>query len=413
MSRKISKKPSVVADRLWADLMELGKFGEIEGGGVTRPALSPADNEAREWFINRCKEAGLEVRVDTMLNVIASVPSKKPGAKVIAAGSHLDTVIRGGRFDGALGVVAALECARCIKENDLDLPFTFECISFTDEEGGYSAGCVGSRAMFGAIEEGEFERVSPVNGRVFAKDIAELGGDVNVDIRRSPDEFACYLELHIEQGPILEDAKKDCGIVTGIVVLERYKVTVVGQAGHAGTMPMHLRKDALLMAAPLFTLLPEWAKEQNPEMVCTVGVVNLVPGGANIIPGECSFTIDMRSSKQEDVDALYARLCDYIKDKDNFSVAQLYKKPGVPMDIKVQALIQEAMDLENYTYLSLPSGAGHDAQSTAPHVPTGMIFVPCKNGVSHNPGEWIEKEQAAAGTQVLLNSILLLASEAE
>lgn len=407
-----SSQFAVNSGRLWADLMDLRKIGAVTGGGISRPGLSLADEEARQWFIARCKDAGLEVRMDAMRNVIGRIPAKDPNAKVLATGSHLDTVLNGGPFDGALGVMAGLECARVIKENNIELPYAFEVIAFTDEEGAYGAGSVGSRAMVGTVKPGELERVSSITNRAFADDLAKLGGDASVDVRRSPDEFAYYLELHIEQGPILEKAGKDCGPVTAIVGIERYDVTVTGQAGHAGTTPMHMRKDALVMAAPLFTLLPQWAKEQNPEMVCTIGVLSLLPGGGNIIPGECRFTIGVRSAKQEDLDAIGQRLMEYAKDKPAFAVKQIYKKPGVTMHPKAVAAIEKAIAMTGYSSMALPSGAGHDAQSMGPYVPTGMIFIPCRDGLSHNPAEWIEEEQAAKGCQVLLNAFLVLSGKA-
>lgn len=407
-----SQQYAVNADRLWVDLMELGKIGAARDGGVSRPGLSPADEEARQWFIRTSEQAGLEVHVDALRNVIGRIPAKDPDAKVLATGSHLDTVLEGGRFDGALGVMAGLECARVIRENAIELPYAFEVIAFTDEEGAYGAGSVGSRGMIGTLKPGELQRPSGVTGRVFADDLVRLGGDASVDVRRAPDSFACYLELHIEQGPILESAGMDCGLVTAIVGIERYDVTVTGQAGHAGTTPMHMRKDALVMAAPLFTLLPQWAKEQNPEIMVTIGMVSVLPGGVNIIPGECRFTIGARSSRQEDLDAIGERLMDYAKDKPAFSVKQIYKKPGCAMHSKVMAAIEKGILMTGYSSMALPSGAGHDAQSMGPYVPSGMIFVPCRDGLSHNPAEWIEKDQAARGAQVLLNSFLVLSGKA-
>lgn len=403
---------AVNGDRLWADLMELREIGAAEGGGISRPGLSPAEEEARQWFIARCRAAGLEVHVDAMRNVIGRIPAKDPNAKIIATGSHLDTVLNGGPFDGALGVMAGLECARVIKENNIKLPYTFEVMAFTDEEGAYGAGSVGSRAMAGTLKPGELDRVSSITGRAFAEDLAKIGGDASADVRRPMDAFAYYLELHIEQGPILENAGKDCGPVTAIVGIERYDITVTGQAGHAGTTPMHMRKDALVMAAPLFTLLPQWAEEQNPEMVCTIGVLSLLPGGANIIPGVCRFTLGVRSAKQEDLDAIGRRLMEYVKDKPAFAVKQIYKKPGAAMHPEAVAAIEKAIAMTGYSSMPLPSGAGHDAQSLAPYVPTGMIFVPCRNGLSHNPAEWLEKDQAAKGTQVLFNAFLVLSGKA-
>ncbi len=403
---------SISSERLWSDLMELGEIGSTGDGGVSRPGLSPGEEEARQWFIAACKKAGLTVRMDAMRNVIAQLPSKNPGAKILATGSHLDSVPNGGRFDGALGAVAALECARVIIENKIELPFTLEVGAFVDEEGAYGAGSVGSRAMLGTLSPGELQRVSTRTGTSFADDLAKLGGDASVDVRRSPEEFAYYVELHLEQGPRLENAGKDCGPVTAIVGIERYEVVVTGEAGHAGTTPMQGRKDALVMAAPFFTLLPQWAMEQNPEMVATIGTLQLHPGGANIIPGECRFVVGARSAKQEDLDAIGRRIMDYVKDKPAFSVKQIYKKPGAVMHPEVIAAIEKGAAMAGCSSMPLSSGAGHDAQTLGPYLPTGMIFVPCRKGLSHNPGEWIEPEQAAKGAQVLLNSLLILSGKA-
>lgn len=402
---------AVSGDRLWNDLMELGKIGAIEGGGVSRPGLSPADEEGRQWFIAACVKAGFDVRLDPMRNVIVRIPAKDPAAKVLATGSHLDSVPGGGRFDGALGALAALECARVIKENNIELPYHLEIIAFVDEEGAYGAGSVGSRAMMGLLMPGELTRESVVTGTSFAADMAKLGGDAAADVRRSPEEFAAYVELHIEQGPRLENARKDCGPVTAIVGIERYEVVVTGKAGHAGTTPMQIREDALVMAAPLFTLLPAWAVEQNPEMVATIGTLSLHPGGANIIPGECRFVIGVRSGRQEDLDAIGTRLKAYVQDKPAFSVKQIYKKGGAAMHPDVIAAIEKGAEMAGCSSMRLSSGAGHDAQTLGPYLPTGMIFVPCRGGISHNPAEWIEPEQAAKGAQVLLNTLLLLSGK--
>ncbi|MCC8194139.1 MAG: Zn-dependent hydrolase [Deltaproteobacteria bacterium] len=408
----MSARPRISSARLWGDLMELGKIGARPGGGIHRPALSAEDALGREWFVAACERAGLEVRMDSLRNVIARVPAADPGAKVLATGSHLDTVPGGGMFDGALGVLAGLECARAIKEQGMELPYHLEVINFTDEEGAYGAGSVGSRAMLGSLVPGELERVSPLKGRSFAEDLAKAGGDAAGSARRDAGEFAAFVELHIEQGSRLESEGIACGVVTAIVSIDRYEVTVTGEAGHAGTTPMHLRRDALVMAAPLFTLVPQWAAEQNPEMVATIGTVSLEPGTPNVIPGKCRFIIELRGEKQEDLDAVRMRLDGFIKDRPEFSVRQIYKKPGVSMHRDVRAAVEKAIAMEGCSFMRLPSGAGHDAHTFGHHVPTGMIFIPCRNGVSHNPDEWADREQAALGAQILLNTLLVLAGKA-
>jgi hydantoinase/carbamoylase family amidase len=256
---------------------------------------------------------------------------------------------------------------------------------------------------------GELARHSTVTGRCFADDLAKLGGDAGEGKALRPrEEFAWFLELHIEQGSRLETAGKECGVVTAIVGIDRYEVTVTGEAGHAGTTPMQTRKDALVMAAPLFTLLPAWAIEQNPEMVATIGTVTLTPGVPNVIPAECRFIVELRSAEPADLNALGARLETYAQDKPAFAVRQIYHKIGARMHPDAIAAVEKAVAAAGCSSMTLPSGAGHDAQSFAPYVPTAMIFTPCRKGISHNPTEWLEPEQAAMGTQVLLNTLLAL-----
>ncbi|MDR1662571.1 MAG: Zn-dependent hydrolase [Azoarcus sp.] len=402
----------IVPGRLWDDLMALGEIGALPGGGVSRPGLSPAEEEARRWFAAQCEQAGLQVRLDAVRNVIARLPSRDPAAKVLAIGSHLDTVPEGGRFDGALGVVAGLECARAIRESGVELPYHLEVIAFTDEEGAYGPGSVGSRAMLGTLMRGELARRSTVTGRCFADDLARLGGDPGEGkALRAGEEFAWFLELHIEQGSRLETAGKECGLVTAIVGIDRYEITVTGEAGHAGTTPMQTRKDALVMAAPLFTLLPAWAIEQNPEMVATIGAVTLTPGVPNVIPAECRFVVELRSVEPADLDSLGARLESYARDRPAFALRRIYRKPGARMHPGAVAAAEKAVAAAGCSSMTLPSGAGHDAQTFAPHVPTAMIFTPCRKGISHNPAEWLEPGQAATGAQVLLNAVLALSGK--
>lgn len=411
MSAAGANAPAIDAGRLWQELMELGEIGMRPGGGVCRPALSPADEEGRRWFAARARAAGLAVRVDAVRNVIARLPARDPAAKTLLIGSHLDSVPDGGRFDGPLGVLAGLECARAIVAAGIELPYHLEVIGFSNEEGAYGPGSVGSRAMVGTLAPGELERKSPALGRSFAEDLAKVGGGDPADARRAAEEFAWCLELHIEQGRRLEDAGKDCGIVTAIVGIDRYEVTVSGEAGHAGTTPMAARRDALVMAAPLFTLLPAWAAEQNPEMVATIGALSLFPGVPNVIPGECRFVVELRAAERADLDALGARLRDYAGGHPAFALRQIYEKPGARMDAEAVAAVRKAVALVGCSSMDLPSGAGHDAQTFAPYVPTAMIFTPCRHGVSHNPAEWIEPEQAAAGAQVLLDTALILSGK--
>lgn len=403
------KVPKINGDRLWADLMALGEIGYAQGQGVTRTALSEADLAGRAWLVGKFEEAGLTVATDAALNVIGRLACGTPGAGLVALGSHLDTVPQGGRFDGMLGVLAGLECVRTIREHGIALPWNLEVINFTDEEAAHHAGTVGSRAMMGLLAEGELDKSVGQGRRSFADDLRAAGKDPARigEARRDPGEFRCYLELHIEQGRRLESAGIQIGAVTAIVGIYRYLVTVEGEAAHAGSTPMALRDDALVKAAPVFTLLPEWVRQRNPEMVGTIGRVELFPGATNVVPGRCRFVVEVRSQRAQDMVHLRETLRSYAAARPGWQVETIFEKDATPCAEQFVQAVADAATAEGLSCLRMPSGAGHDAQSlAAAGVPTGMIFVPCRRGVSHNPQEWIEPVQAAHGCQVLLRTLL-------
>ncbi|MBW1697745.1 MAG: Zn-dependent hydrolase [Deltaproteobacteria bacterium] len=409
-------KIKISADRLWSDLNEVGKIGYSEGRGVTRTALSDADLEAKEWLSQKMKSAGLDVRIDAATNIIGLLETAKTRpAKILAIGSHLDTVPSGGMFDGALGVVAALECARVIKEHGIKLPWDIEVINFSDEEAAHNAGTVGSRAMIGQLTAKEIY-VSKAKGiPPFSEDMKRMGKDPERigEAARDPKIFEAVLELHIEQGNRLYTEGIQIGAVTGIVGIYRYGVTVKGEANHAGTTPMHLRDDALVKAAPVFTLLPQWVRARSKEMVGTIGQVTVEPGATNVIPGNCSFIVELRSMKRKDMVAIRDVLHEWVGSQQGCTMKTIYEKDSVKLSEQVIDAIATAAEAEGMSYIRMPSGAGHDTQSFAPFVPCGMIFVPCKEGKSHCPQEWIEPHQAADGCQVLLRTVLELAKRAE
>lgn len=406
METKINK------DRLWSDLMEVGRIGFVQGKGVTRTAFSEADIKARGWLRSKMEAAGLNVRMDKAANIIGTLKSPSASSdKVLVVCSHLDTVPEGGMFDGALGVVAGLECARILKENGISLPWDLEIIDFSDEEAAYNAGTVGSRAMMGHLSGDEIfisrSKAKPSFAQAMkgsGVDPADIG-----DAARDPESFAGVLELHIEQGSRLETGGIDIGAVTGIVGIYRYIITVEGAADHAGTTPMELRNDALVKAAPVFLLLPQWVRARSKEMVGTIGQVALEPGTMNVIPGECSFVVELRSMNREDMKAIRDILGKWVEHTPGFSMKPILEKESVALsDPFIETIVQSA-EAEGLSCERMPSGAGHDAQSFAAFVPTGMIFVPCRYGKSHCPDEWIEPRQAAEGCRVLLRTVLELA----
>jgi N-carbamoyl-L-amino-acid hydrolase len=405
------KVPRINADRLWADLMALGKIGYTEGRGVTRTALSEADLAGKTWLVREFEGVGLTVTTDAAYNVIGRLPGGTPGAGLVAMGSHLDTVPQGGKFDGMLGVLAGLECVRTIREHGIALPWNLEVINFTDEEAAHNAGTVGSRAMLGLLTDGELEKSVKAGRPSFAEDLRRAGKDPAQigAARRDPREFTSYLELHIEQGRRLESGGVQIGAVTAIVGIYRYLVTVEGEASHAGTTPMALRDDALVKAAPVFTLLPQWVRERNPEMVGTIGQVELHPGATNVVPGRCKFVVEVRSQEKADMVHIREVLKGYLAGREGWRVEAILEKEGAPCAEPLIQTIADAAAAEGLSCIRMPSGAGHDAQSfAAAGVPTGMIFTPCRRGMSHSPEEWIEPAQAAQGCQVLLHTLMKL-----
>jgi len=312
-----------------------------------------------------------------------------------------------------LGVLAGLECARTIQERGITLPWDLEVINFTDEEGAHNAGTVGSRAMMGLLIEGELEKSVKEGRPSFAEDLRKAGKDPARigEARRDPAEFSAYLELHIEQGARLESQGIQVGAVTAIVGIYRYVVTVDGEPSHAGTTPMALRKDALVEAAPVFTLLPAWVQARDVEMVGTIGQVELFPGATNVVPGRCRFVVEVRSQRRADMVHLREMLTAYAVEREGWRVQTIFEKDGTPCAAPLVQAVGDAAAQEGLSCIRMPSGAGHDAQSlAAAGVPTGMIFVPCRRGISHSPEEWIEPVQAAQGCQVLLRTLLSLAA---
>jgi len=411
-NKKTMNDITINAERLWSELMETGEFGKQPNGGLTRRALSDPDQRARRWLMEKMEQVGMEVRVDNAMNVIGTLKSASPRTdRKGALGSHMDTVPNGGMFDGILGVLAALECARTFREQEIHLPWDLEVISFCDEEAGYNAGTIGSRAMMGKLQEGEIYLSKKKGGETFADNLVRLGRDPEkiYSAKRDPSELAFFIELHIEQGKVLEVARKQIGVVTAIVGIYRYVVTVEGEPAHAGTTPMNLRRDALIEAAPMFTLLPKWVVQRNPDMVGTIGMVTLEPGAANVVPGECSFVVELRSQIPEDMQSVRDHLFEYCDQRDYWRVDTIYEKDSVPLSENMIETISSAAEHNGFEWMRMPSGAGHDAQTLAPSVDTGMIFVPCRNGVSHSPLEWIEPRNAAEGCQALFDTVRKLA----
>ena len=408
-------KIRVKESRLKKDLLDLARFGREENGGLMRSALSAADREARRWFKDRMREAGLHVREDEAANLIGRLnstqgPSDEP---CVATGSHIDAVPHGGKFDGALGICAGLEAIRSIQESGILIPCPIELLVFTDEEGGHFAGTFGSRAMFNLLSEGEIYRSKSDGQPSLAEDLRRAGKDPNLISQavRSPAEFRAFLELHIEQGPLLDTMGVPVGIVEGIVGIDRYFIQVKGRPGHAGTIPMHLRDDALVKAARIITAVNDALLAAGSDIVGTIGEMKVYPGAFNIIPGIVDMYLDLRSRNESARLSMRNILQKIIDSVENARIELILSKPGVTMNPTIMQAIMESCEEQGTPFQRIFSGAGHDAMTFATlGIPTGMIFIPCLEGKSHCPEEDIHFEDAAVGTQILADTMMRIAA---
>ena len=400
----------VNGDRLWDDLNSLSKIGR-GSRGISRLAFSPEDMEGRRWLMQRFREAGVQPRMDVYGNVFGRLEGGSGETPLILMGSHIDTVPEGGMFDGALGVLAGLECLRTLKEAGIRTTYPLEVIAFANEEGSrLGPGLFGSRALFEGIGEDEWAKVGPVLKAAGIQD----GSTAPVSPLVDPRSLRAYLELHIEQGGVLDSAGEDIGVVQGIVCIHSFHATFLGEANHAGTTPMHNRRDALQGAAELILAIPEIVgKDGSPVTVGTCGQVRVSPGGRNIIPGEAEISIEVR-----DLDEIFAgRVIEALRVRAR-KIAEgrgldLHLNPvsgtaGAMMNPEIQDAIERAAQSLGLKTRRMASGAGHDAMTLGKLVPTGMIFVPSKGGISHSPDEMTSKEQCTNGAQVLLETILSL-----
>lgn len=401
--------------RLRNDLELLGKIGRTPDGGVWRSSFSEADMEARCWYLARLEEAALQHWVDAAGNIYARVGD---GGPAVIAGSHLDSVPNGGCFDGALGVMAAFECLRSIKEHGVHTKFPIEAVAFTDEEGRFG-GFIGSFAVAGAMTYQEVLGRRDLHGMPLADAMAHVGLDpTNIDAaRRHPQEVKAYVELHIEQGPILESIDVPIGVVQGIVAGSRTWITFRGRADHAGTTPMTMRKDAFLGAAEFGLRAREMVlTEGSGTTVGTVGALEVKPGASNIVPESAFLTLDLRDISWDVLQRLLARVDDLAHEIAakwglEVTVERMRITEPAQMSPTIQAIIDSAARDLGYATHWMNSGAGHDAQVMAKITEAGMIFVPSRNGRSHSPAEFTAWDHIENGANVLLHTLLRLAND--
>ena len=410
----MTKKLRVNSDRMLDSFNQLALIGATAAGGVNRPTFSEAHLAARKWFSEDVERAGLELHIDGAGNHSAVLKFEHSNVQTLLLGSHLDSVPNGGRFDGALGVIAALEVLRTVKENGIRLKVNLEAIDFTDEEGTL-VGLLGSAALVGHLSQKDLQ--SPRGGRdslVEGMKRAGLSDESILSAARSKESLAGYLELHIEQGKRLERAGVDIGVVSAIVGIWSYRLSFIGRADHAGTTTMDDRLDASLGASAFTLAARELVMKEFPNCVVNVGKMDFTPGAFNIVPSQVDISLEFRSPDEEEFNRLDAALIDLAKTQaERFDLELKINflgkhSPSIMSDV-VQNTYASACDDLGFSHVSLSSGAGHDGQSLAGLCPVGMIFVPSVGGASHSPREFTKWEDCVNGANVLLQAVLKLA----
>lgn len=402
-------------ERLFKRLQELGKIGKRESGGITRHAFTREDRLAKELVSTYMKEAGLSVREDAVGNLIGRREGRNPEAPAILTGSHIDSVCDGGIFDGGLGIIGGIEVLQTFAEQGIETEHPIELYAFNDEEGSrFSFSMFGSRGVIGDLSAKDLE-MKDKDGITVAEAMKAQGlaPEKIGEATRSKESLKAFIELHIEQGKVLECNNLSVGIVSGIVNELWLKCTLIGEAGHAGATPMNLRHDALVAAAEMVQVIEREAKKTGTT-VATVGRLKVLPGGINIIPGSVEFTLDLRDISQEVSDGVetqifkeFERIC--LERGVKLQTEILQRIPPAPCSEEFQQAAQKACNQVGLKPFTLPSGAGHDAMQMINVCPIGMIFIRSKDGVSHNPAEWSSPEDCADGVNVLYHTVLDLA----
>lgn len=398
-------------DRLWESLMEMARIGATPAGGVCRLALSEEDRKARDLFRRWCEEAGCTVRVDPAGNMFARRPGQREDLAPVAVGSHLDSQPTGGRFDGASGVLAGLEIVRTLNDSGIETSRPVEVINWTNEEGArFGPVMQGSGAFTGVIPLEEARATCDEDGRSFGEALDAIGYAGDAPLAEGH-PLHTMLETHIEQGPLLERNGLQAGIVTSGQGIVGYLVDIKGEEGHAGTTPMDQRRDALVAAAEIITAIHALGHEFGPSARLTVGRMSMAPGSPNTIPGRTRFTVDMRDPDSARLDTLDDRLAGLVAEVGrNHGVETRLERRSrtepVRFDADVTEIMRRQAEAAGIGHMDLISGAGHDACHLAAIAPTGLLFVPCREGISHNEAESAKPGDLAAGCEVLYRTVL-------
>lgn len=396
--------------RLWDSLMDTAQIGGTAKGGIKRLTLTDEDKRVRDWFKAECEKLGCTVTVDEVGNMFARRPGKRADLLPIAMGSHLDTQPTGGKFDGVLGVLGALEAMRTLHDMGYETNAPIEIVNWTNEEGSRFAPAMLASGVYAGVFTPQFayERQDR-EGVSFLEALTSIG--YKGEERAGAHTFGAMFELHIEQGPILEAEGRMIGVVQGVQGMRWYEVTVTGQESHTGATPMTLRKNALLGAARMIEAIHQIALAHAPQAVGSVGLIENRPNSRNVVPGEVFFTVDFRHPDDSVLDQMEHEFRDALArilpaERLTYDEKRIWHSPAVKFDPRLIECVRIGAERAGFSQRDMVSGAGHDAAYVARVAPTTMIFVPCLGGISHNEAESTTFDECAAGAQVLLNAVL-------
>ncbi|MDO8861514.1 Zn-dependent hydrolase [Haliea sp. E1-2-M8] len=405
-----ASSPRINSDRLWERLQAMAAHGATANGGCNRQALTDTDRAGRDLFLDWCREAGCEVRIDAIGNIFARRPGSEAEAAPVLAGSHLDTQPTGGKYDGVYGVLAGLEVIETLNDGDIHTRHPLEVVVWTNEEGcRFDTAMMGSAVWSGAMPLAEARALTDRDGHSVGDELQRIGYQGEQPAQPFPVHAA--FELHIEQGPVLEAEELAIGVVTGVQHMSRHRVIIDGVATHAGPTPMAMRRDPMMALAALLPALFALATEQGPDARVTCGFVQARPGSSNTVPEQVELTVDIRHPELARYQALEAGLEAAVAAASaryqlDGRVSCFWEAPGVTFDPDCVAAVAQAVQTLGYSHRKMVSGAGHDACNLAGVVPTSMIFIPCEGGISHNEAEAITRDQAEQGANVLLLAML-------
>jgi N-carbamoyl-L-amino-acid hydrolase len=409
-STKAGKPISIDGERLWKSLMELAQIGKTEKGGVCRLALTDLDKQGRDLVTGWAREAGMTITVDKIGNVFMRRKGKNDALPPIMCGSHIDTQPTGGKFDGNYGVLAGIEVVRTLNDHGIETEAPIEVAFWTNEEGSrFVPVMMGSGVFCGAFTLEHAYAAKDVNGATVKDELARIGYIGDEEPGKHP--VGAYFEVHIEQGPVLEDADKTIGVVKGVLGLRWYDCVVKGMEAHAGPTPMALRKDALQVSTRIMQEVVAIANRRQPHGRGTVGFVQVHPNSRNVIPGTVKFSVDLRNIDDENLDAMDAEIkafCEKTSKESGLPVELTQVSYFKPCQFEKGCVdaVAKATELLGYSNMEAVSGAGHDAVYVARLAPAGMIFIPCKDGISHNEIEDAKPEHITAGCNVLLHAMV-------